>query len=69
MFGIEYSEDEYAEQLYDAIGFLGRNLRYRDSEKFWNLQYFIRRYITRHRGKKKEYTCNLSWKISYHWYG
>ncbi len=46
MFGIEYSEDEFAEKLYDAIGFLGRNLRYRDSEKFWNLRYFIQRYVT-----------------------
>lgn len=25
---------------------LGRNLRYRDSEQFWNLKYFIQRYIT-----------------------
>ncbi len=46
MFGIEYTEEEFAERLYDAIGFLGRNLRYRDSEKFWNLQYFIQRYVT-----------------------
>jgi hypothetical protein len=46
MFSIEYSEEEFVERLYDAIGFLGRNLRYRDSEKFWNLQYFIQRYVT-----------------------
>ncbi len=46
MFDIEYSEDEFAERLYEAIGFLGRNLRYRDSEKFWNLRYFIQRYVT-----------------------
>ncbi len=46
MFSIEYNEDEFAEKLYDAIGFLGRNLRYRDSEKFWNLRYFIQRYVT-----------------------
>ncbi len=46
MFSIEYNEEEFAERLYDAIGFLGRNLRYRDSEKFWNLQYFIQRYVT-----------------------
>ena len=46
MFDMEYSEDEFAERLYDAIGFLGRNLRYRDSEKFWNLRYFIQRYVT-----------------------
>lgn len=46
MFSIEYNEEEFAEILYNAIGFLGRNLRYRDSEQFWNLQYFIQRYVT-----------------------
>ncbi len=46
MFNMEYTEDEFAERFYEAIGFLGRNLRYRDSEKFWNLRYFIQRYIT-----------------------
>jgi hypothetical protein len=46
MFDMEYAEDEFAERLYEAIRFLGRNLRYRDSEKFWNLRYFIQRYVT-----------------------
>jgi hypothetical protein len=46
MFSMEYSEEEFADRLYDAIGFLGRNLRYRDSKKFWNLRYFIERYVT-----------------------
>lgn len=46
MFHMEYTEDDFAERLYDAIGFLGRNLRYRDSERFWNLRYFIQRYAT-----------------------
>ncbi len=46
MFSMEYNEEEFAERLYDAIGFLGRNMRYKDSEKFLNLQYFIRRYVT-----------------------
>jgi hypothetical protein len=46
MFSMEYSEEEFADRLYDAIGFLGRNLRYRDSEKFWNLRYFVERYVT-----------------------
>ncbi len=46
MFSMEYSEEEFAERFYDAIGFLGRNLRYRDSEKFWNLRYFVERYVT-----------------------
>ncbi len=39
MFSMEYSEEEFAERLYNAIGFLGRNLHYKDSEKFLNLQY------------------------------
>lgn len=46
IFYMEYDEEEFAERLYDIIGFLGRNLRYRDSEQFWNLKYFIQRYIT-----------------------
>lgn len=46
MFSMEYNEEEFAEKLYDAIGFLGRNMRYKDSEKFLNLQYFVRRYVT-----------------------
>jgi hypothetical protein len=46
MFDMEYTEDEFAERFYEAVGFLGRNLRYRDSEKFWNLRYFIQRYVT-----------------------
>jgi len=46
MFHMEYTEEEFAERLYDSIGFLGRNLRYRDSERFWNLRYFIQRYAT-----------------------
>ena len=46
MFSIEYTEEEFAERLYDAIGFLGGNFRYRDSERFWNIRYFIQRYLT-----------------------
>jgi hypothetical protein len=46
MFSMEYIEEEFAERLYDSIGFLGRNFRYRDSEHFWNLRYFVQRYIT-----------------------
>ncbi len=45
MFSMEYSEEEFAERFYDAVGFLGRNMRYRDSEKFWNLRYFVERYV------------------------
>jgi len=46
LFSIEYTEEEFAERLYDAIGFLGGNFRYRDSERFWNIRYFIQRYLT-----------------------
>jgi len=46
MFSIEYTEEEFAERLYDAIGFLGGNFRYRDSDRFWNIRYFIQRYLT-----------------------
>ncbi len=46
MFLMEYTEEEFAQRLYDSIGFLGRNFRYRDSEHFLNLQYFLQRYIS-----------------------
>ena len=46
VFSIEYTEEEFAGRLYEAIGFLGGNFRYRDSERFWNLHYFIQRYQT-----------------------
>ena len=46
MFSIEYTEEKFAERLYEAIGFLGGNFRYRDSERFWNIHFFIQRYLT-----------------------
>lgn len=46
LFWIEYTEEEFAKRLYDSIGFLGRNFRYRDSEEFYGLKYFIQRYIS-----------------------
>ncbi len=46
MFSMEYTEEEFAERLYAAIGYLGRNMRYRDDKEFWNLRYFIQRYIS-----------------------
>ena len=46
LFSMEYTEEEFADRLYAAIGFLGRNFRYRDSQEFWNLKYFIQRYLT-----------------------
>jgi hypothetical protein len=46
LFWIEYTEEEFAKRFYDSIGFLGRNFRYRDSEEFFDLKYFIQRYIS-----------------------
>jgi hypothetical protein len=46
MFSMEYAEEEFAERLYVAIGYLGRNMRYRNDKEFWNLRYFIQRYIS-----------------------
>jgi hypothetical protein len=49
---LEPPEEEFAKRLYDSIGFLGRNFRYRDSEEFFSLKYFIK----------------LSRQISYNWF-
>jgi hypothetical protein len=46
MFEMEYDELTYRKKLYEAIGFLGRNLRYSDSPSFQDLQYFIQRYLS-----------------------
>jgi len=46
LFSMEYTEIDFAERLYNSIGFLGRNFRYRDSDNFMNLKYFIKRYIS-----------------------
>jgi len=46
LFSVEYEEEEFANRFYDSIGFLGRNFRYRDSEEFFSLKYFIQRYIS-----------------------
>jgi len=46
LFWIEYTEEDFAKRLYDSIEFLGRNFRYRDSEDFFSLKYFIQRYIS-----------------------
>ncbi len=46
LFSMEYEEGDFAERLYNSIGFLGRNFRYRDSDNFMNLKYFIQRYIS-----------------------
>jgi hypothetical protein len=46
MFEMEHDELTFRTKLYDAIGFLGRNLRYSDSPAFYNLQYFIQHYLS-----------------------
>ncbi|MDP2846121.1 MAG: hypothetical protein Q8N79_08655 [Candidatus Methanoperedens sp.] len=46
LFSMEYTEDEFAERLYNSIGFLGRNFRFRDSDIFMNLKYFIQRHVS-----------------------
>jgi len=46
MFAMEYDELTFRKRLYEAIGFLGRNLRYSDSPSFYGLQYFIQRYVS-----------------------
>lgn len=46
MFAMEYDELTFRIRLYEAIGFLGRNLRYSDSPSFYGLQYFIQRYLS-----------------------
>lgn len=46
LFEMEYDELTSRKRLYEAIGFLGRNLRYSDSPPFYGLQYFIQRYLS-----------------------
>ena len=46
MFEMEYDELTFRIRLYEAIGFLGRNLRYSDTPSFYRLQYFIQRYLS-----------------------
>jgi len=46
MFEMEYDELTFLTRLYEAIGFLGRNLRFSDSPSFYRLQYFIQRYLS-----------------------
>ena len=46
MFEMEYDELTFRIRLYEAIGFLGRNLRFSDSPSFYRLQYFIQRYLS-----------------------
>jgi hypothetical protein len=46
LFSVEYTEEEFADRFYNSIGFLGRNFRYRDSEEFFSLKYFIQRYVS-----------------------
>lgn len=46
MFEMEYDEPTFRTKLYEAIGFLGRNLRYSDSPSFHGLQFFIQRHLS-----------------------
>jgi hypothetical protein len=46
MFEMEYDELTFRIRLYEAIGFLGRTLRFSDSPSFYRLQYFIQRYVS-----------------------
>jgi len=36
----------FSKHFYEALGFMGRNFRFRDDEKFLPLEYFINRYIS-----------------------
>jgi hypothetical protein len=58
MFAMEYDELTFRIRRYEAIGFLGRNLRYSDSPSFYGLQYFIQRYLS-------DATLDLEFK--HHW--
>jgi len=46
VFQMEYDEETFRHHLYDAIGFLGRNLRYSDPPGFYGLQYFNQRFLS-----------------------
>lgn len=46
MFELTYDRDTFSKQFYEALGFMGRNFRFRDDEKFLPLEYFINRYIS-----------------------
>jgi hypothetical protein len=59
MFSIEYTDDEFYLRFYKAIGFLGRNMRYSDSDDFKNLQYFIERYVNE---KSLDLELKFIWK-------
>ena len=45
-FRMEYDEEEFARNLVDAIGYLGRNCKLRQDPRFASLQHFIRRCVT-----------------------
>jgi hypothetical protein len=41
MFKLTYDEDTFSKQFYEALGFMGRNFRFRDDENFLPLEYLI----------------------------
>jgi len=46
MFELTYDENTFSKLFYEALGFMGRNFRYRDDDRFLPLEYFINRYIS-----------------------
>ena len=46
MFELTYDMNTFSKLFYEALGFMGRNFRFRDDEKFLPLEYFINRYIS-----------------------
>ena len=46
MLRMNYAEGEYRNRLYEVIGFLGRNMRYSDSEAFQGMEYFVLRHLS-----------------------
>ena len=46
MFELKYNVDTFSKLFYEALGFMGRNFRFRDDERFLPLKYFISRYIS-----------------------
>jgi hypothetical protein len=46
MFEMMHDESTFRKQFYETLGFMGRNFRYRDDERFLPLEYFINRYIS-----------------------
>jgi hypothetical protein len=46
MFELTYDKNTFRKLFYEALGFMGRNFRYRDDDRFLPLEYFINRYVS-----------------------